>query len=323
MAFKILSQMEETRKRKENSLNLKGTTAALIVTGSFALIACIFFILIMSLPGDTSTATTADPVTDAFCYGILALFGLISLLMLITGMLRMARVNRELTTREAEFQQHRSGVISYLDSGVLPQVSSHETSMISPAPGVAVPLIASEPHTSNKGIWIIAGFAIFVVILLCSALAVVVFVSIQGSIAAERTPINTVLDQFMKTMLAEDVQSAKALFSPSAQQQLSVDDFDKLIQLGDKVLFMGYSSISADNITLNKGINTNPNTPQGTYAEVTGSVYYDDGSVGSFSAVLEKVDGKWMLYNININVPVQKYQSEGSGEIIPLDKFIF
>jgi len=143
---------------------------------------------------------------------------------------------------------------------------------------------------------------------MCSIAIVAVYLGTRGGISAEQEPINAVLDEFMTYMVAEDIQSAFALFSPHVQEQVSVDQLNKLLQFGDNILFKGYESIAVSNITLNTGVNLNPNGPQGKNAQVRGNVYYRDGSVGDFTAVLEKVDGEWMLYNITINVPMERYQ---------------
>jgi hypothetical protein len=58
-------------------------------------------------------------------------------------------------------------------------------------------------------------------------------------------------------------------------------------------------------------VNSNPDAPQGTVAEVSGTISYAGGIKGDFDAVLEKHGGKWQLDSINITVPPDKVSSQG------------
>jgi hypothetical protein len=124
----------------------------------------------------------------------------------------------------------------------------------------------------------------------------------------ERAPVEAVLDSFMKYMEANDVESAYALFSPRVQRQIPIDDVQEMIKGNNYVLFEGYQSISVQNIKLTAAVNTNPDLPQGTVANVKGFIEYSDGFTGNFTATLEKVDGLWMIHRIDINVPPNKFQ---------------
>jgi hypothetical protein len=81
-----------------------------------------------------------------------------------------------------------------------------------------------------------------------------------------------------------------------------------MIQGNSYKIFGGYESLSLVNFNLRAAANTNPDVPQGTIAEEAGSVSYKGGFTGKFTSVLEKVDGRWKIFNINPTVPPDKIQ---------------
>jgi hypothetical protein len=74
------------------------------------------------------------------------------------------------------------------------------------------------------------------------------------------------------------------------------------------VLFDGYQSVTIDTTNLTSAVNTNPDVPQGSVATVNGTVTYTGSVTGSFRATLEKEDGDWRLFLINVTVPPSKIQ---------------
>jgi hypothetical protein len=162
---------------------------------------------------------------------------------------------------------------------------------------------------SNKNLWIIAGLAI-AIICVCS-FCCIAMIGLSGAgvgaVLTERAPVELVLDAFMKNMKAKDIESAYALFSPRVQREISVDDVQKMIAGNNYVLFDGYQSLSVQNLKLTAAANTNPKLPQGTVANVDGAIEYSGGFTGNFTAILEKVDGEWMIHHIQINVPPDKF----------------
>lgn len=130
-----------------------------------------------------------------------------------------------------------------------------------------------------------------------------------GKVESEKAPVEAVLDDFMRDMLDEDVDAALALFSPRAQRQFSKSDMESLLEGNNYVLFEGYQSLTIGRINVKAVANTNPDVPQGTVAEVSGTVAYEDGISGQFVATLEKVGGEWFLFFINITVPPDKLES--------------
>ena len=65
----------------------------------------------------------------------------------------------------------------------------------------------------KKNLWAIAGIVI-AVICICSVICLALVGTGVGKIMVERAPIESILDTFMKDMVAKDIESAYALFSP-------------------------------------------------------------------------------------------------------------
>ena len=89
---------------------------------------------------------------------------------------------------------------------------------------------------------------------------------------------------------------------------MPITDLEKLTQGNNYVIFEGYESLTVQNLNLAASANTNSDLPQGTVANVTGTVSYEDGFTGKLTAVLEKVDGEWKLFNFFVTVPPDKFQ---------------
>ena len=155
----------------------------------------------------------------------------------------------------------------------------------------------------NKNRWTIV-VVVIAVICICS----VICLTLAGASMVERVPVESVLDAFMKDMVAKDIESAYALFSPRAQRQIPIDEVQKLIDGNNYILFEGYQNLSVQSLNLAASVNTNPDLPQGAVANVNGFIEYSDSFTGNFTATLEKVDGKWMIDSINITVPPDKFQ---------------
>jgi hypothetical protein len=174
-------------------------------------------------------------------------------------------------------------------------------------PQVVPNIDSPHPRKSKKKLWTILGIA-GAITCLCSIICIVLAVTGVGKVIMENAPVESVLDTFMKNMEAKDIESAYNLFSPRAQQQVPIADLEKMIEGNNYVLFDGYQSLSVKKLELKAVVNSNPNLPQGTVANVTGTISYEGGFTGSFTAVLEKVDGTWRLYHIQVTVPPDKLQ---------------
>lgn len=161
-----------------------------------------------------------------------------------------------------------------------------------------------EPRKSKRNPWIMAGI-VLVMLCLCSIVCVSL---VRTGVDDERAPVEATLDTFLKDLAAKDTVSAFALFSPRAQRQISITELEDLVEGNNYLVVEGYKSIAIENLKLTAVANTNPNVPQGTVANVTAVVHYDDGFTGNLTAVLEKVDDEWRLFNFNVVVPPDKFQ---------------
>jgi len=142
--------------------------------------------------------------------------------------------------------------------------------------------------------------------MLCIVLVVLVIGRTLLSVSTEQTAITPVIDRFMQAMTQHDSQTAYRLFSSRAQRQTPLADLTKLTKDPNYVLFDGYQSVTIDTTNLTSAVNTNPDVPQGSVASVNGTVTYTGGVTGSFRATLEKEDGDWRLFFINVTVPPSK-----------------
>jgi hypothetical protein len=172
---------------------------------------------------------------------------------------------------------------------------------------IAPEVIAPQSKKTSKNLWIIA-IVTFGVLCLCSVICISVVVFGALKVNAEKAPIGVILDTFMKDMVANDAESAYALFSPRMKRQIPISKIQEMLEGNNYVLFEGYQSLSVQNLNINAVANTNPDVPQGTVAKVTGLIEYEGGMQGTFNATLEKVDGKWQVDGMYITVPPSKFK---------------
>lgn len=163
--------------------------------------------------------------------------------------------------------------------------------------------VTINPPSKKPKRWlrIILGAAIIFVV--CACVGVVIF----GKILQERGPVESVLDAFMKYMATKDHDRAYALLSPRAQKQYPLSSLQGLTEGNNYVLYEGYKSLSIASINISLKIEPDENQPQGTVAEVSGTVTYEDDIQGTYSAVLEKIADIWKIYGIFVTVPPEKF----------------
>lgn len=127
--------------------------------------------------------------------------------------------------------------------------------------------------------------------------------------ALERDDVTAVIDEFMREMEEEDAAAAYALFSTRAQAQMPQSGLEEQLEGSNSVLWEGYESAELTQFAINMAFSTNPDAPQGTVAQVSGTVTYQEGVRGSFTAVLEEEGEEWRLHSINVTVPPSKILS--------------
>lgn len=178
------------------------------------------------------------------------------------------------------------------------------------------PIVASPgPKKSKRILWVVFGIS-FVFICLCSISCLILIISSVGKVMVEKAPIMAVLDSFMKDMVDKNVESAYELFSPRSKAKLSKSDLGKMLIGNNYVLFDGYERVTVENMNISANVSTNPNAPQGIVANITGTIFYTGEFTGQLQAVMEKVEGSWKIYGINIIVPPDKFSNGGNNSNI-------
>ncbi len=183
-----------------------------------------------------------------------------------------------------------------------PQPVVEPPAVVEPAPVAAPP----PPKKSRRTLWIIAA-SVVGTLCVCGIVLAAIAVPSSFAVMQERAPVTAVLDSYMQKMVAKDTQAAYALFSPRAQRQVPISEIEKLAQGNNYVIFDGYQRLVINNLNLSATVNTNPDVPQGTLANVSATVSYDYGFKGKLTATLEKVNGAWMIDGVYVTVPPDKF----------------
>jgi hypothetical protein len=162
------------------------------------------------------------------------------------------------------------------------------------------PSIATDTKIGNGGkLLLIIIAAVCLVICLCAMICIGTGVFSIGGVVRENAGIKDVMDEFMQEMSANNIDGAYALFSPHSREQTSIEDLGYLRSDSDPAIFLGYEGVRIHNLSLDTA-EKDGNGPQGFVATVAGEVLYKNRQAGYFSAVLEKVKGKWMFYSIDL-----------------------
>lgn len=186
------------------------------------------------------------------------------------------------------------------------QIPSSQQEIPPPVPPVTTPLVAQHPKSNRKKL-MIAGIVV-AVLLLCSTTCVVLFGTGLYKVYTEKAPVETVLGNYMQYMEDKDAESAYALFSPRVHRLMPISDIEDSLKGNNYILFEGYESLSVSDINISASANTNRDLPQGTVATVTGNILFEGNIQGSFNGTLEKVDGVWMIYGMQVTVPPDKFK---------------
>jgi hypothetical protein len=142
----------------------------------------------------------------------------------------------------------------------------------------------------------------------CCGIAVVAAIVLGIiNVGQQNAPIEAVIDSFMSSMEGRNSAQAYALFSPRVQRIYPESKLKEGFKGENYVLYEGYESISLTHVKVSIAANTDPEKPQGIVASVSGKITYQFGIEGSFTGTLEKVDGVWRLFYINIRVPYNKF----------------
>ncbi len=119
MSFRILSQMERTRREKEESLRNTGFNVSLILAGAFTILGSFLFLAFVGLAaageGQPTTSSTGDYNFVPVCASMTAIFGLLGIIFIFASILRRRKINRDLEAAENEYQLLHSQVMDMVE----------------------------------------------------------------------------------------------------------------------------------------------------------------------------------------------------------------
>jgi hypothetical protein len=205
-----------------------------------------------------------------------------------------------MTNNDPQFMHNQQNV-NLLDN---PSVSKAE-----PVPEFSetVPVQHSGLKKTNKKHRIIIAIALGIFAFCCLA-ALLSFIYSTVISVREKRPIEQVLDSYMYAMSVKSAEGAYALLSPRAKQQNSLRQIQELLEGNYFVLVKDYERVSISTWRVAATVNSDPLKPQGTVAIVSGTIYYRDGSTGTFNGILEKIDDEWRIYDVSVSVPPEKFK---------------
>jgi len=145
----------------------------------------------------------------------------------------------------------------------------------------------------------------------CLAVGVGLLVSKISEAGAQKGEVEQIIDHFMCAMANKDVDAAYALFVTRYREQTPLSNFEEMLEGNNYVLFEGYQHVEVTYLYLATAMNTDPNRPQGKVIEAKGTILYEGGLAGSFTATLEKENDVWKLFGIYVTVPPEKFDSPG------------
>jgi hypothetical protein len=179
----------------------------------------------------------------------------------------------------------------------------YQSNMPPPIPWLPVKKTRKKPTTT------VIVIAIFVAIMVFGTL-LIVGAGIYGvkKIVSAREDTKTTLDAFMKEMDSKNPEKAFWLLSPGGRKYLNSLDLRYYVEHEYYVLYQGYKGIQYTGFRFDAMPNSDNNYPHGIYVIANGIFSYKDGSSRDFTVVFEKVDGKWMIYYLDIPFADGEYQ---------------
>lgn len=151
----------------------------------------------------------------------------------------------------------------------------------------------------NSFIWII-GIGLLASICLCGGpcVGLVGFGVYQA--VGQRDDVEHVIDASLQDIEPGRTDQVLTRISKRALDH-DVITREQVENLARNPAFQSYKSARVTGINVSTAFNSNSKMPQGTVANVSGTVEYDDGGTGSFRATLEKENGEWRLYSLQVN----------------------
>lgn len=158
----------------------------------------------------------------------------------------------------------------------------------------------AKEETMRTRRWLIPGAIVAGIMVLCACLSGICLITASITAVQVTEECLALADTFMTAMAVGDTGEAYSLFSADAQRDVTTEQLQSMIDGPFLVLFEGYEELGMD------GYYVNFDTAIGLNIELSGPVYYQDGTVGSFEATFQRFSGDWWLYYIEVNVPQQR-----------------
>jgi hypothetical protein len=184
----------------------------------------------------------------------------------------------------------------------------HLKGAMSQPPSPYEPPASIEPQTArparriSRVVLAIAGIAILVPCVCCGGIVALMGRGIYVA-ATERGNVQQVVSDYMENMKSQDEEATLALFSARARRQMPPRQIAEAQNGPLYYLFADYQQATVTKIFVSTAYNTNPDHPQGTIANVEGTVSYGDGRAGTFRGVLEREHNQWRIHVVHVNAP--------------------
>ena len=122
MIFGLLSQMDDKRHSKEQSLKTRGLNATLITAGIIVVVVGVLFLvytgLMAAVAGQSDTPGTGSGSAEVItiCGSISGFFAVSGFMMILIAVISRRKFNRDIETDETEYQKLRLQVIDLLEA---------------------------------------------------------------------------------------------------------------------------------------------------------------------------------------------------------------
>ena len=159
-----------------------------------------------------------------------------------------------------------------------------------------------KPASPKRSIvwWLLGG--VLLTFFCCGGLCLIPIGRAVYRAATERDDVEQVITAFLTDLEAKRFEACLAYFSARSIRVASLSK-EGMEQLAENPAFRGAQVAHVTNINVTYAFNSNSDEPQGTIANVTGTVTYADGATGSLQATLEQEKKIWRLHKLNLNRP--------------------
>jgi len=151
------------------------------------------------------------------------------------------------------------------------------------------PKATNKPGRKQSNLWVLLSVLVPVACLVLLAAPVV------SNIVRFNLPGRTLLTTFMEKIARKDYESAYALYSPQAQEQMSLSDFEAMSNEGS---LDGYKGLIVRDFHLQAAYV--PDLPD-FMADIEGMMFFEGTSNRSFTATLVMIDNHWRIESIQID----------------------